>query len=110
VKLGGALGFSRRGIPNSARLATPPAASSSILAELVAQIAQFATDRLDSLGLLNPRIEDVDRKELVIREIDGRMAVDSTLDLFDDQMPANMKGRSILELLRLLQVKRHAVL
>jgi hypothetical protein len=46
----------------------------------------------------------------VVREIDGRMAVDSTLDLFDDQMPANMKGRSILELLRLLPVQRQAVL
>jgi hypothetical protein len=55
---------------------------------LVAQIPQFATERLHPLGLLNPRIEDVDRKALVVREIDGRMAVDSTLDLFDDQMPA----------------------
>jgi hypothetical protein len=84
--------------------------SGSIFAELVAQIPQFATERLHLLGLLSPRIEDLDRKALVVREIDGRMAVDSTLDLFDDQMPANMKGRSILELLRLLPVQRHAVL
>jgi hypothetical protein len=86
------------------------AASSSIFAELVAQIPQFATARLHPFVLLNPRVEDVDRKALVVREIDGRMAVDSTLDLFDDQMPANMKGCSILELLRLLPVQRHAVL
>ena len=32
-----------------------------IFAELVAQIPQFATECLHPLGLLNPRIEDLDR-------------------------------------------------